>query len=172
MKLTVWPLKGSGTLLKQHCSITLVIALVPISEFKPRTSDLRTCLHTHNSLPESQCDGNFELLQLFQPMIDHIWNFNVRGFFWLVKTELQMVKNFVGEAFWQPVVCMCKLEVLNCSQTWAKINNNHAFFQLLRQSLTLKKGFQEFINSHPFFRLLRQSLTLRGGELYRTVLFQ
>ena len=65
-------MEGSGTLLKQHCSITLVIALVPISEFKPRTSDLRTCLHTHNSLPESQCDGNFELLQLFQPMIDHI----------------------------------------------------------------------------------------------------
>ena len=31
MKLTVWPLKGSGTLLKQHCSITLTTALVPIS---------------------------------------------------------------------------------------------------------------------------------------------
>ena len=34
MKLTVWPLKWSGTLLKQHCSITLTTALVPISVYK------------------------------------------------------------------------------------------------------------------------------------------
>ena len=34
MKLTVWPLKESGILLKQDYSITLTIALVPISDPK------------------------------------------------------------------------------------------------------------------------------------------
>ena len=34
MKLTVWPLKGSGKLLKQPCSSTLRTALIPISEFE------------------------------------------------------------------------------------------------------------------------------------------
>ena len=41
-------------------------ALLRVPGFKPRTSNLRTCLHAHNSLPKSQCDGNFELLQTKQ----------------------------------------------------------------------------------------------------------
>ena len=36
MKLIVWPLNGSGTLSKQHCFITLMTALVPISGNKTK----------------------------------------------------------------------------------------------------------------------------------------
>ena len=39
------------------------------TRFKLRTSNLHTCsMLSYASLPESQCYGNFDLLQLFQPV--------------------------------------------------------------------------------------------------------
>ena len=111
-------------------------ALLRVPGFKPRTSNLRTCLHAHNSLPKSQCDGNFELLQTKQT-----WNFNSWAIFWLVKTELQMVKHFVAEAFWQTCASLKFSTVVKLKQKLITIT----LFWLLRKSLTLKNGFQELI---------------------------
>ena len=40
---------------------------MPIS-IKQRTSSLGTIVLSFNSLPERQCDGNFDFLQIFQPI--------------------------------------------------------------------------------------------------------
>ena len=44
-----------------------VRSLMPI-RVKPRTSSLGTIVLSYNSLPERQCDGNFDFLQIFQPI--------------------------------------------------------------------------------------------------------
>ena len=42
-------------------------------KLKPRTSSLRIVILWYNSLPESQCDGNFDLLQIFQQITGLLW---------------------------------------------------------------------------------------------------
>ena len=77
-----WNTKFAGKRLRNFSKKTLQTerfrfdTLLRKPGFKPRSSNLRTCLYAHNSLPKSLCDGNFELLQLFHLMTKQIWNFN------------------------------------------------------------------------------------------------
>ena len=42
------------------------------SETQSKTSYLHTCVLAYASLPEGQCDGNFDLLQVFQPITEQL----------------------------------------------------------------------------------------------------
>ena len=43
----------------------------------PKTSNFWTCIFLYDSLPESQCNVNFNLLQLFQVIRKQLWNFGI-----------------------------------------------------------------------------------------------